>query len=63
IPHEWDGFTAQRIFRGATYNIKVENPNHVCKGVVSMTVDGEAVEGNVIPAKDGGVHEVVVVLG
>ena len=64
IPHEWDGFTATRQFRGATYNIKVENPNHVCKGVVSMTVDGEKVEGNIIPAKDAGtVHEVIVTLG
>lgn len=64
IPHEWDGFTATRQFRGATYNIKVENPNHVCKGVVSMTVDGEKVEGNIIPAKESGtVHEVIVTLG
>lgn len=63
IPKEWDGFTASRKFRGATYNIKVENPNHVCKGVVAMTVDGKAVAGNVVPAADGGVHEVVVTLG
>jgi cellobiose phosphorylase len=63
IPAAWDGFTATRQFRGATYNIKVENPNHVCKGVVSMVVDGEAVAGNIIPVKDGGVHEVVVTLG
>ncbi|MDE6729784.1 MAG: glycosyl transferase [Oscillospiraceae bacterium] len=64
IPHEWDGFTAERQFRGATYKITVKNPDHVNKGVVSMTVDGEAVDGNVIPAKEAGtVHEVVVTLG
>ena len=63
IPHEWDGFKATRQFRGATYNIAVENPNHVCKGVKSLTVDGKAVDGNVIPAANGGVHEVVVTLG
>ena len=63
IPHEWDGFTATRKFRGATYNITVKNPNHVCKGVVSMTVDGQAVDGNVIPAAEGGVHTVEVVMG
>ena len=63
IPKAWDGFTASRQFRGATYNIKVENPNHVCKGVVSMTVDGKQVDGNVIPVCAGGVHEVTVVLG
>ncbi len=63
IPHEWDGFTATRQFRGATYNITVKNPDHVCKGVKAMTVDGKAVDGNVIPVCDGGVHEVEVVLG
>ena len=63
IPHEWDGFTATRQFRGATYNITVKNPDHVCKGVKAMTVDGQAVEGNVVPAFENGTHEVEIVLG
>ena len=63
IPHEWDGMKATRQFRGATYDITVKNPNHVCKGVKSMTVDGTAVDGNVIPVMDGGQHTVEVVLG
>jgi cellobiose phosphorylase len=63
IPKAWDGFTVSRVFRGAKYNITVKNPDHVSKGVKSMTVDGKAVEGNVIPAFENGEHEVVVVLG
>ena len=63
IPHEWDGMKATRQFRGATYDITVKNPNHVCKGVKSMTVDGKPVDGNVIPVMDGGKHTVEVVLG
>ena len=64
IPSAWDGFSATRQFRGDTYKIKIENPNHVCKGVKSMTVDGKAVDGCVIPViGDGAVHEVVVTLG
>lgn len=63
IPHEWDGMKATRQFRGATYDITVKNPDHVCKGVKSMTVDGRAVDGNVIPVMDGGRHTVEVVLG
>ena len=63
IPHEWDGFTASRLFRGATYEITVKNPDHISHGVKSVTVDGNAVNGNVIPAFDGGVHTVEVVLG
>ena len=64
IPHEWDGFTISRQFRGATYDVTVKNPNHVCKGVVSVTVDGKAIEGNVLPVfSDGKSHAVEVVMG
>lgn len=64
IPHEWDGFTISRQFRGATYDVTVKNPNHVCKGVVSVTVDGKAIEGNVLPVfSDGKNHAVEVVMG
>ncbi|MCI5910523.1 MAG: glycosyl transferase [Oscillospiraceae bacterium] len=63
IPSTWDGYTITRKYRGAEYNIKFENPSHVESGVKSVTVDGNAIDGNVIPAFDGGVHEVVVVMG
>ncbi|WP_410769338.1 GH36-type glycosyl hydrolase domain-containing protein [Fontibacillus sp. BL9] len=64
IPTAWDGFEITRVFRGDTYVIQINNPDHVSKGVKSMTVDGKAVEGNIIaPFGDGGVHKVVVTLG
>ncbi len=64
IPHEWDGFELTRVFRGVTYQITVQNPNHVCKGVKSVTVDGNAIEGNVLPVFPvGETHAVTVVLG
>ena len=63
IPAEWDGFTAVRKFRGAIYNITIKNPSHVCKGVKTLTVDGKAVAGNVIPVLGAGEHTVEVVLG
>ncbi len=63
IPSTWDGYTITRKYRGAEYNIKFENPSHVESGVKSVIVDGNAIDGNVIPAFDGGVHEVVVVMG
>ncbi len=64
IPSAWDGFTATRQFRGDTYKIKVSNPSHVCKGVKSLTVDGKAYEGCVIPViGDGQAHDVEIVLG
>jgi hypothetical protein len=54
IPKDWDGFNFTRKFRGATYNITVKNPEHVSKGVKSLTVNGTAVEGCVVPTQEAG---------
>jgi cellobiose phosphorylase len=59
IPASWDGFTATRVYRGVTYNITVENPKHVSKGVASVTVNGKQIEGSLIRA-DGKAKEVTV---
>jgi len=64
IPSKWEKFSVERTFRGSRYNITVENPNHVCKGVKSVSVDGKNIDGQVIPVfADGGKHEVKVVMG
>ena len=45
-------------------NIDIKNPNHVEKGVASMTVDGQKVDGNVIPFTEGKAeYNVEVVMG
>ena len=64
IPSSWDKYTVSRAFRGAQYDIEIVNPDHVCKGVKSVEVDGNVIEGNVIPAfSDGKTHTVKVILG
>ena len=64
IPSSWDKYTVSRAFRGAQYDIEILNPDHVCKGVKSVEVDGNAIEGNVIPSfSDGKTHTVKVILG
>ena len=64
IPAAWDGYELTRQFRGDIYRVKVKNPDHVCKGVTGMTVDGNEIAGNVIPVfGDGKEHDVVVTLG
>ena len=64
IPSSWDGFTATRKFRGATYNITVKNPSHVSKGVVKTVVNGEEIDGNVLPViPEGETATVEVTLG
>jgi len=64
IPSKWKGFSVKRVFRGATYDITVKNPNGVNKGVKSLVADGMKLGGNVVPAyADGKAHRVEVVLG
>lgn len=64
IPSNWDGFTVVRKYRGVTYNITVENPKHVSKGVAKVTVNGKQVEGSLIRAETGsGEVNVTVVMG
>ncbi len=64
IPSAWDGMSVTRQFRGAKYNITVKNPNHICKGVKEITVDGKAVSGCVVPYEAGKTeYNVEVVMG
>ncbi len=63
IPAEWKGFTVTRQYRGAVYEITVDNAAGVQKGVVSMEVDGKPVESNIAPVFENGTHHVRVVMG
>ncbi|MFC1507934.1 GH36-type glycosyl hydrolase domain-containing protein [Pseudomonadota bacterium] len=63
IPTAWPGFEVTRQWRGATYNITVENPAHVSKSVVSITLNGELIEGAITPQAEGTVNTVTVVMG
>ena len=62
ICSDWKEYTVHRRFRGALYEITVQNPSGVCCGVKSIAVDGVVLEGNVIPHTPGK-HKVVVTLG
>ena len=63
IPAGWNGFSVQRKFRGTTYQIRVENPEKVSKGVKELWVDGEKLEGNVIPVQTKKECKVKVIMG
>ena len=63
IPSEWEGFEVIRKWRGATYNIKVENPDGIEKGVKQILLNGKEVE-NTIPIMPSGTsNNVVVIMG
>ncbi|MDD1794198.1 N,N'-diacetylchitobiose phosphorylase [Enterovibrio makurazakiensis] len=63
IPTEWPGFEVNREWRGATYQIKVENPNSVSKGVKTITLNGEVITGAIPAQAEGSVNVVNVVMG
>ena len=64
VPAGFGDFTVTRRFRGAVYNISVENPDGVQKGVKELLSDGKKIEGNVIPFEEGKkVYNVKVLMG
>jgi cellobiose phosphorylase len=63
VPADWSGFTATRVFRGVTFRIAVQRigPGNEAR----LVVDGEPVEGDVVPLPEAGKVEtsVQVMLG
>jgi len=64
IPKDFGDFSITRKFREGIYEIKVRNPENVEKGIRSITVDAQAIEGCIIPYVSGKLHyDVVVTMG
>ena len=61
IPSSLRRFTITRRYRGAVYEITVENPEGVEKGVCSVILEGRRVEGNVLPVQPAGKRVSVLV--
>jgi cellobiose phosphorylase len=64
IPGHWRRCSIRRPFRGAIYEIEIENPQGKEHGVKEIYVDGDKIEGNLIkPHQDGRTHKVKVIMG
>ena len=64
IPRDLHSFRVVRRYRGATYRITVDNPEHVEQGVREITLGGKPVQGSVLPVLDSGaVADVHVLMG
>ena len=66
IPRAWPGFEIRYRHPFTSYDIQVENPSGVSRGVVHLELDGKALPDGAasIPlADDGAPHRVRVVLG
>jgi cellobiose phosphorylase len=58
IPTDWPGFTVRRVFRGVTYHITVKRVG--AGNAVTLKVDGQPVEGEIVPLPPEGTTDVVV---
>jgi cellobiose phosphorylase len=64
IPAKWDGFSVKRLFRGKEVDIVVHNPDHVCKGVHKLILNGKELQRNLVPADQlSNINQVEVWLG
>ncbi len=67
IPRGWPSFEIAYRYRSSRYEIAVENPLGVCRGILATKLDGEMLTGNkklLIPlVDDGATHRVQIVLG
>jgi cyclic beta-1,2-glucan synthetase len=65
IPRAWPGFSIAFRYRSARYDIVVENPEGVSRGVSSLELDGVPLggSGSVALADDGRSHRLRVILG
>jgi cyclic beta-1,2-glucan synthetase len=64
IPRAWRGFALSFRYHSARYEIAVENPRGVTRGVSTVALDDQALDGaSIALVDDGATHRVRVVLG
>ena len=63
IPASWKEFTVVRHFRGTEYRIRITNPDGHMKGVKSLYLDGQKLDGQLVPIMPAGeTHQVEVIM-
>jgi cyclic beta-1,2-glucan synthetase len=64
ISRSWPTFKVRWRHGRSTYQIEVDNPDHVTGGVAVAKLDGVLVDARAIPlVDDGGTHRLTVVMG
>jgi cyclic beta-1,2-glucan synthetase len=67
IPANWPGFEITFKYHSARYEIRIDNPRHVCQGIEHVELDGTglppAASSSIALLDDGLTHTVRVVLG
>ncbi len=63
IPAQWERFKIRYQYQTSLYEITVENPHRICRGLSSITLDGIAISAQEIPlVNDGQGHIVNIVM-
>jgi cyclic beta-1,2-glucan synthetase len=64
IPSEWQEYSIDYRHAGTLYQIKVENPTGVCRGVKQVILDDQhLVDGRIPLVLDGGTRQVRILMG
>jgi cyclic beta-1,2-glucan synthetase len=65
IPRAWPSYSILFRYHSASYNIKIENPRNVSRGVRRAELDGKPLPNSAnIPLVDDGIeHQVLIILG
>ena len=65
LPRNWPNFSITFRYHSSVYQIRVENPSRVTRGVALMHIDGRLIAGrvDVSLSDDGGEHKILVVMG
>ena len=54
LPSKWTWAKITRDFRDARYRIAITKPKGICKGAISITLNGEAITGQIVPPQQAG---------
>ncbi len=65
IPRSWPSYSIHFRYHSAAYQVRVDNPSGVSRGVASASLDGVALadRANIPLMDDGASHQVLIVLG
>jgi cyclic beta-1,2-glucan synthetase len=65
VPRNWPSYCINFQYHSTKYQIKVDNPSGVSRGVASITLDGRVLvdRANIPLTDDGKVHQVQILLG